>query len=170
LVVLDGSGAVVGGAPPEQSEPPQPPELECDDIAVYVRDSQFSEHNITTPRFYLKNNGASDLASFKVRYHFTVENGKTPILEDYYSPGCQLALTRVAGNEWYAECDYAGTTLAPGATHPNTDGIVFSLHYANWSSWNKSNDLSNPGTSTFIQSNELTILRSDGTVLCNAGG
>jgi hypothetical protein len=124
---------------------------------VYMLDEGMSETNISKPRIYIENNGATTLTDFVYYYYFTVEGAKTPVLEDYYSPECEVSLEQVNVDVYRLKYQITGANLAPGALLPGSAGNVIGLHYNDWSDWNKTNDYSNSLTSTFSQSTKIPL-------------
>ncbi len=136
-------------------------------LQVFIRDEALHEPNRSQPRIYVKNTSTTaSIANFRVHYYFTVESGRTPQLQVYYAPRSQVKVERATGNLWRVVYDYAGATLGPGQSMPDTSGSVIGLSYGNATGWNESNDWSAFGvTGTFKQTTRVVVVASDGTVV-----
>lgn len=133
-------------------------------IEVYAKDEGLHENNIVKPRMYIKNTGNESLSNFTVNYYFTSENGKTPVLENYYSPYCNIILSHISSDLYMVSFNYQGFTLEPGATVPDNSGSVIGIRYNDWSSMDKTNDYSNPGSDTFTKNDRIAVF-SDGVLV-----
>jgi hypothetical protein len=120
----------------------------------------------TQPRFYIKNEGDTPLSNFTMKYYFTVEDGKTPVVDNYYmAPYCNAVITPISGNDYCATITF-NVTLPAGGRIPENDGLNFSLHYSDWSSsWNTSNDYSRPASSSYVQNDRVAIFNSSNQLI-----
>ncbi len=134
-------------------------------VEVYIKDEALHENNIVKPRFYLKNTGNGPLSDFVVHYYFTADSGETPVLEDYYSPDCNVTLSNITANHYVVSFNYAGVTLDTGEVIPDNSGNVIGIHYQSWRPMNKANDFSNPGSNNFIKSDKIAVLSSNGHLI-----
>ena len=109
-------------------------------------DFSYDENTQAQPSFLIMNATDAPLSNFKANYYFTVENGKTPVLIDDSTPNAAASLRQVNGSLWAVQLDYAGHTLAPGASIPadgnNPDTLT--IRYSDGSYFDKSNDFSQP--------------------------
>ena len=134
--------------------------------AVKIRsfDEALTESNISKPRIRIENCSTSvPISNFYYHYYFTAENGKLPILEDYYTPSSIPALESLGGGEYRIRFTFTGITLLPGQTLPNSSGEVVGIHYSDWSPIDKSNDFSNNLSNTFILNPNIPVYLHDGT-------
>jgi PKD repeat protein len=131
-------------------------------LEVYARNEASSETNQFRPRLYIANMGTAALADFKVVFKFT-SNGKTPVLQDYYTPVETPSLVNVSGNNYKVVYDYTGYTLNPGSVVPDTSGNVIGLHYADWSTWTVTSSF-RPGAS-FAANTNLGVYDKNGTLV-----
>jgi hypothetical protein len=125
-------------------------------LKVFFKDEGISENNITKARIYVENAGMVDAKNFVFYYYFTTEGGKTPVLEDYYTPDSEVSLVSL-GSGRYAIKYYFASTLDPGATS-NPGGEQVGVHYGDWSVMDRSNDESNPGGSGWIVSDTIPAI------------
>lgn len=134
-------------------------------IEIYSKDEGLNEANISKPRIYVENTGTEAISDFYYYYYFTVEDGKTPILEDYYVPYPEITLADLGNGLYRIRYNYAGSTLNPGEIIPDISGNVVGLHYGDWSAYDKSNDYSNNLSSTFLINDKIVFYASDGTLI-----
>ena len=124
---------------------------------VFIKDEGIGESNIVKPRFYVVNKGNVTIGGFHLRYFFTIENGKTPVLERYYLPNVTATLEDLGGGNWDVDYHYQGMSFGPTTFLPDSSGFVSGIHYADWSALDKSNDVSNPGTGSFVKTNSVQL-------------
>ncbi len=98
-------------------------------LRVFTKDEGLYENNISKPRFYIQNFGNVPLSNFYCYYYFTVEEGKTPIVEDYYTPDASITLEDLSDGNYRVKFFFSGITINPGQTLPNPDGEIIGLHY-----------------------------------------
>lgn len=134
-------------------------------VEVYIKDEALHENNIVKPRFYIKNTGNGPLSDFIVHYYFTADSGETPVLEDYYSPDCNVTLSNITANQYVVSFNYAGVTLDTGEVIPDNSGNVIGIHYQSWRPMDKTNDFSNPGSNIFIKSDKIAVFSSNGHLI-----
>lgn len=134
-------------------------------LEVYFYEEQLSSIYQSNPRVYVVNTGSTAVSNFKVEYYFMVENGKTPVLEKYYTAGCSVSLVSVAGSFYKIIYDFTGVTIQPGQSLPNSSGVVIGLHYTDYSPWDKTNDYSNNLSSAFIENNRICIYSESNVLL-----
>lgn len=106
-------------------------------------DASLSSTTQVQPRVIVKNNTSSVLANYKAHYFFTTENGKTPVLTDVSTPNSSVSLQQLDTRSWAVVVDFTGKTLNPGQTSGGT-GETFSVRYSDNSTFDKSNDFSQP--------------------------
>jgi oligosaccharide reducing-end xylanase len=103
---------------------------------------------------------ASPLQNFTAQYFFTTENGKTPVLSDLSTPNSSVSLVQVDKLVWAVRLNYAGKTLAAGASFATPE--TFGLAYTDGSPFDVSNDYS------FTQNgstNHVAVYNSAGTLV-----
>ena len=117
---------------------------------IVYNDENINAGNNAKVKISLKNTTEAPLSNFKAFYFFTVENGKTPQVDDFSTPNANVFLKHIGAKNWAVVLNYAGKTLNPGET---VSDDTFVLRYTDWSAFDKSNDFSQPGgsyqTSTF---------------------
>jgi PKD repeat protein len=131
-------------------------------LEVYAKNEGCTETNETKPRTYIANMGSAALSNFTMVYKFTT-NGKTPKLEDWYSPYDTPTLQRVSGNTYKVVYNFSGYTLNPGAVVPDTSGDVIGLHYTDWSTFTITTNF-RPGCS-FALNTDLGVYDRNGTLV-----
>ncbi len=124
-----------------------------------------SEANFTKPRILIENTGLQTVSNFQVYYYFTAAEGKTPVLEDWYTPYSTPSIEFVKDDIYRVRLDFFGYSLEPGQIFPTADGLAIGLHYNDWSVWNKNDDPSyNPSTS-FVDNSNMVVTLSTGEVI-----
>lgn len=108
-------------------------------------------------RMLLKNPSANAWSNFKAKYYFTTENGKTPVLNDWSSPNSTLSLLNLGSDQWAVVLDYNGYALNPGESIPEDSEDFFGLKYSDNSSFNKSNDFSQPEGNFFSLKDTISV-------------
>ncbi len=126
-------------------------------LEVYSYDEQINNYCQSNPRIRVVNTGITPVSDFKVEYYFTVEGGKTPILEKYYTGDCSVSLVSLGGSNYKIVYDYTGKTIQPGQSLPDLAGSVVGLHYSDYSLFDITNDYSNNFSSTFSVNNHICI-------------
>lgn len=112
-------------------------------LRVFSKDEGLYENNISKPRFYIQNFGTEPLSNFYCYYYFTIENGKQPQVEDFYTPDASISFEDLGNCNYRVKFLFSGITINPGQILPNPDGEIIGLHYTDWSLWDKTNDYSN---------------------------
>jgi PKD repeat protein len=131
-------------------------------LEIYARNEAYNETNETKPRIYIANMGSVALSDFKVVFKFTT-NGKTPKLEDWYTPYESPSLVNVSGNNYDVVYDYTGCTLNPGAIAPDSLGNVIGLHYTDWATFTITTNFK-PGAS-FALNTDLAVYDKNGALV-----
>lgn len=131
-------------------------------VAVYSKDEGLHEKNISKPRIFIENTGTKPISDFYYFYYFTAENGKVPVLEDYYTPNESVSLICLGHNRYAVKYEFTGVTLYPGQVHPNTSGNVVGIHYQNWEPMNKRNDASFIYSDQFTYNNDIAVFSASG--------
>jgi hypothetical protein len=134
-------------------------------LRVFSKDEGPIENSLSRPRFYIQNFGTEPLSNFYCYYYFTTEQSKTPILEDYYTPDATITLENLTNGNYRVRIDFTGITINPGQTHPNPDGEVIGLHYGDWSAWDKTNDFSNTGLTSFTLNGNIPVYSLGGVLI-----
>lgn len=131
-------------------------------IEVYARNENCSDTTVLRPRTYVANMGSTALSNFKVVFKFTT-NGKTPVLEDWYTPFDTPTLQKVSGNTYKVTYNFSGYTLKAGSVVPDTAGDVVGLHYNDWSTWTVTTNF-RPGCS-FARNTDLGVYDQNGNLV-----
>ncbi len=135
------------------------------DLAVYTLDEGDHESNIIKPRFYIENNGVSTVSDFILEYYFFVSEGRAPLLEDYWTPECDVYLEQIDGGLYRIVFDFDGVTLGPGDRIPPDSGIIVGVHFGDWSHWHEGDDYSDPAGPTFTLSDTVAIFDSEDNLI-----
>jgi hypothetical protein len=130
-----------------------------------MRDEGIDEGNISKPRIYVKNLGTHTISDLRVEYYFTTENGKTPIVENYYIPKSTTQLVSLGYDNYKIVYNFAGSSVDPDSALPNYGGNVVGIHYADWSYINKTNDYSNSLARVFSENSRICVYSSTGDLL-----
>jgi len=131
-------------------------------VMVFSKDEALHEKNISKPRIFIKNTGTEPIRNFYYLYFFTVENGKTPVIEDYYTPNESVSLEYLGYNRYAVRYDYHGVTLYPGQVLPDPNGNVIGIHYPNWEPFCKEDDKSFNFSSELVPNREIAVFSEDG--------
>ncbi len=134
-------------------------------LRVFSKDEGLYENNISKPRFYIQNFGTEPLSDFYCYYYFTIENGKQPQVEDFYTPDASISFEDLGSSNYRVKFLFSGITINPGQTLPNPDGEIIGLHYTDWSLWDKANDYSNSGTAFFVLNGNIPVYSSSGILI-----
>jgi ELWxxDGT repeat protein len=134
-------------------------------VSAYMLDEGINESNISKPRIYIKNTGNTTLSDLKMEYYFTTENGKTPVIDDYWTPKSSITLQSLGNSIYKIVYNFTGYTVDPDSALPNKGGNVIGIHYPDWSSLNKSNDYSNNLSRVFAENSRICVYSSTGTLL-----
>lgn len=130
---LPGSTPPVGAAAQDSPILPPPaagPAL----VSVQARDEAPEDHSSLKPRLVFRNAGSSTVRAFRATWDIPGDAGRKPLVESYWSPGCQSRLeARSGGLSLVVEC--RGLQLRPGQIHPGADGLSLGIHYPDWSRW-----------------------------------
>lgn len=134
-------------------------------VSLSILNEGQNETNIVKPRIFIQNTSSIPISDFQVYYYFTVEDGKTPVVEDYYTPFSTPVLESTGINTYRLVYNFAGATLTPGSVIPNLDGNVVGIHYSDWSQVDKSMHLSYNLSNGFNPSENFDVRLSDGSYL-----
>jgi hypothetical protein len=134
-------------------------------VTVYSKDEGLHERNLSKPRIFIENTGTVPISDFYYLYYFTAEDGKTPVLDDYYTPNESVSLLCLGHNRYAVQYDFTGVSLYPGQIHPNTSGNVIGIHYQNWEPFWKRNDVSFVFSDQFTQNNNIEVFSAQGQLI-----
>jgi hypothetical protein len=134
-------------------------------LEVYSYEEQVYNYCQSNPRVRIVNTGSTPVSNFKVEYYFTVENGKTPILEKYYTGDCSVYLVSMGDSSYKIVYDYTGKTIQPGQSLPDLAGSVVGLHYPDYSPFVKTNDYSNNLSTVFVKNDHICIYSQSGSLI-----
>lgn len=108
--------------------------VEGSEIAVLGRDEAPGETNAFKPRLAFRNTGSRTIRAFRMEWDLPGDMGRKPVVEPYYAPGCDAALSPSGtGIRLVVAC--RDLKLKPGQIHPGQDGISLGIHYPDWSKW-----------------------------------
>lgn len=147
ILLLDRMGDTIWGRAPalrqDTSVAPADSNLTPGDVQVEAWDEGAQEANHPKPRLVLSNVGSLVIQHLVVRYFFAGDASKTAQLEssDWYLPKCSASLVPGAP-QWEVRLDCRDLALAPGDSYPDPSGMIFGLHWPDWSNWNRAADWS----------------------------
>jgi hypothetical protein len=142
------------GSTPSSAVDPKAGRVE---LKVHVRDDAYWQSNMLKPRLYVENTGEVTVGDFTAYYLFTAEPGKTPVLEDWWTPESDVSLVNLGDNQYAVEYHFRGLDLAPGEITPSSDGNLIGVYYSDWSAMDKSNDFSNPAGPEMQLSSKIPV-------------
>lgn len=103
----------------------------------------YGSNNQSQIAYTLRNTDQAVQSNLTAYYYFTAENGRTPVVDDIYTPNISsLSLQNLGGNQWAVRMQYAGVTLDPAETVSQED--TFRVRYSDWSNFDIGNDFSAP--------------------------
>jgi|GEM_PF-6674110 len=127
---------------PDTIVPPQDTAIHAGDVQVFAWDEGVREVIHPKPRMYIKNTGTHTIQNLVIRYFFAGDAAKRPGLEsDWYLPNCSATMIPQSP-QWEVRLTCHDMKLAPGGLYPNSSGMVFGLHWWDWSAWDRSPDWS----------------------------
>lgn len=130
-------------------------------LTAFSREEALHEQNISKPRIVIKNTGTRPVHGFSFRYYINTENGNSPIVDNYYTPGAQISI-EYFGRGFYAVLyEVPGVTLYPGESYPDESGCVFGIHYPDWQPLYKNNDQSCNFSSMLVYNQEIDVYAND---------
>jgi len=131
-------------------------------VTAFSKEDALHEKNISKPRIFIKNTGTVPVSDFYCLYFFTAENGKTPVIEDYYTPYEYVSLKYLGNNRYAVRYDFKGVTLMPGQIFPDPNGNAIGIHYPGWEPLCKQNDESQNFSSDFVPNQNIAVFSSNG--------
>jgi len=134
-------------------------------VSISILNEGQNETNIVKPRIYIQNISSIPISDFQVYYYFAVEDGKAPVVDDYYTPFSTPVLESTGINTYRLVYNFAGATLSPGSVLPNSDGSIVGIHYSDWSPVDKSMHLAYNLSNGFNPSENLDVRLNDGSYL-----
>lgn len=163
VLLLDRMGDTIWGRRPilrpDTIVPPVDTTLRAGDIQVVAWDEGASEANHPKPRLVLNNLSGHTIQRLVVRYFFKGNPAQGPGLEsDWYLPKCAAKLLPGAV-QWEVRLDCRDMALAPGASYPNSSGMVFGLHWQDWSVWNRAADWSGQNLNATRKTNSHIVVQ-----------
>ena len=126
IVITDSTGFIIYGEEPTLHVGTTPdtgiavPPM----ISVYSRDEALTEGNMSKPRIFIQNTGAGELSQFTLHYYFTTDQGKTPIVDQYWVPGSSVSLHQINGSLYEIQYYFDGEIGSSGAILPDMSGNV----------------------------------------------
>lgn len=137
-------------------------------LRVKTRDVNANTDNLLGLSVIPENTGDEPISDFRIRYYFSTENMKTPVLEQWYSQYATVRLVQTDDQQYAVEFDFTGTTIAPRSTLPINPDNVVGIHYPDWSPLNKAKHFSNLTTVTPTLNSKVSLLSSTGALLYGA--
>ena len=134
-------------------------------ISVYSRDEALTEGNMSKPRIFIQNTGAGELSQFTLHYYFTADQGKIPMVDQYWVPGSSVSLHQINGSLYEIQYYFDGEIGSSGAILPDMTGNVVGIHNSDWSNIDKSNDFSFSNNSTFVRNANIVVTNSGGELI-----
>lgn len=125
-------------------------------VQVFSYEEACNQTNMSKPRIYISNNGSEPITNCSYRYYFYTENGKTPVLDDYYTPDENVTVENIEG-DLYRLVYTVNKTILPGDNVPFPPGNSIGLHYNDWSLWDKTNDYSNNHSAISIINDKIAV-------------
>lgn len=126
-------------------------------LTAFSREEALQEQNISKPRIVIKNTGTRPVHGFSFRYYIKAENGCTPVVDNYYTPGAQVSLEYYGRGCYGVLYEVPGVTLYPGESYPDESGCVFGIHYPQWEPLIKHNDQSCNFSSVLEYNQEIDV-------------
>lgn len=156
VVVTDSTGVVLWGNPPDLRSVSRPDSDTTEDggsdtttipppgaplLNVEIRNESPWEANHVKPRVRVTNLGSSDITAFRLVLPLRLERGLDPVRELWYpTDRCSLGIRSGSDSLREVLLDCRNLSIAPGQLWPDANGAVFGLHYADWSTWDASDD------------------------------
>ena len=133
---------------------------------VNIKDEGINEGNITKPRFSsLKNITGKTLYGPRLYYYLDIEPGKNLVIDNYYLSNGYTSLEHIGSKTWAVVLNvYGGITFNPGDTLTYED--VFGIHYEDWSTFNKTNDYSQPLRNENTWTTRVALKDYEGNLVC----
>ncbi len=126
-------------------------------LEVLVMD-EGADATISRPRIVIKNNGPGALSDFYYDYFFCTEGGNLPVLEPWFQVAPRIHIEALGGFCYKIRYDFLGVTVAPGCSVPANTGNVVGVHYADWLTWDKTNDWSHTNnTQTLLPTTHIPV-------------
>jgi hypothetical protein len=124
-----------------------------------------TESNFSKPCIFISNYGTTAVSNINIYYYFSVENSKIPILEQWYTAGAVLSLENLNNGHYAIKINLNSITIEPSNTFPDPNGILFGLHYSDWSEWDKTNDYSNTNLNSFSINGNVAAYDAAGNLI-----
>jgi hypothetical protein len=127
-------------------------------VRILMKDEGAYEQNITKPRIVIKNTGTEAICNFIFYFYFSVDDGRAPVIEPWYTPNSTVTLENLSSQLYRVKYDFIGVTLLPGAQLPDAGGNIIGMHYADYSTtWNKTDDFSYNNSAIFIENQNIPV-------------
>jgi len=130
-------------------------------IAVYSKDE--GDGIFSRTRMIVKNEGDVPVSDVKLYYYFTAEKSVDVVLEDWYSPSCNVSLLKISNGNYAIVYDYTGYTFVKGKDEWLGENIV-GIRYADYSEYNRLDDYSFIQSSDFVKNTSVAI-KKDGITI-----
>jgi hypothetical protein len=137
-------------------------------LTAFSREEALHEQNISKPRIVIKNTGTRPVHGFSFRYYINAENGSTPVVDNYYTPGAQVSLEYYGRGCYGVLYEVPGVTLYPGESYPDESGCVFGIHYPQWEPLIKHNDQSCNFASVLSYNQEIDVYANGSNYKCGS--
>jgi len=151
LALTDANGNVIAGALVSSSSTGSSSSsssvVTASQLQVSIEDQ--SDANYLKPRVKVLNQGSATVSAFDLSFRIMAENGEVPLFDAaWYVPSCSTGLSSLGNALYSVDLHCTGLSLAPGSVWPDAGGATFGVHYADWSTWDKSNDPSMSGVTS----------------------
>lgn len=159
IIVQSSSGNVLAGVFPNKNE------LVLEPCVVKIYSKSQSENNYGRYRVYAKNEGKLPVTHFNFDVEISVENGKTPLVDEWYLPNVSQNLERNDSNVWILHFYVQNINLEAGEVYPNESGFSFGIRYEDFSRFDISNDYSLRDVENEFEVNDKIPVYIDGNLI-----
>ena len=122
-------------------------------ISVETLDEQFDSKNILVFRARI-NNAEKIFKELTLKFCIKKNANKKIIADDYYTANAKVSLNEIDGENVCVDVTF---DKIPMGIYPDNGGISIGLHYADWSSWNKTASYSAPKSSFFSVASNVAL-------------
>ena len=126
-------------------------------VAVYTLDEQFSQSNQTVLRFKIENNSSETLHGLELRYRVVQKTSNIANPKLYYLSGGTASWIFESSTNATLVISFPNAVLRPGDVLGGNSGFSIGLHNTNWSTWTKSDDPSQPASSSFSLATNVEV-------------
>lgn len=131
-------------------------------IVTEIKNEQPHSVDNNAIRIRLFNNGAEGVENLSFCYQFHA-NKDFVFEDDWYLPHLIFQVDTLTDTTFQAHFQFEeGITFEPNTYFPNTSGIVFGLHYKDWSPWNYELDYSFSDSPEFVATDKVLLSTEGG--------